>query len=158
MTALLLKENIKCDLTYKVHSKNKFHIPVTLVIQLAEVIIKVTMEIVPYRSKDKLFVITYLNSAGKSNGQFKWIETPQLYSVVLDYYVGRTLVLFSENPGFKFSAQPGYPDLNPFMFFAQFLQAKAVILHHIRPNCLRLTHSLFIYYATKLLAVSLNKP
>jgi hypothetical protein len=71
MTALLLKENIKCDLTYKVHSKNKFHIPVTLVIQLAEVIIKVTMEIVPYRSKDKLFVITYLNSAGKSNGQFK---------------------------------------------------------------------------------------
>jgi len=53
-----------------VHSKNKFHIPFTPVIQLAEVIFKVTMEIVHYRNKDKLFVITHLNSAGKSNGQF----------------------------------------------------------------------------------------
>jgi hypothetical protein len=48
-----------------VHGKNKFHIAVTLVTQLAEVIVKVMMEIVPYRNKDKLFIITYLNSSGK---------------------------------------------------------------------------------------------
>jgi len=115
-------------------------------LQLAEVIVKVTMEIVPYRSKEKLFVITYLNSSGKWNGQFNWTENPQLHSVVLDCYVGRTPFCFQKILGLNLSPQPGYPDLNPFMVFVQFLQAKAVMLPHVRPNCFLLYPYPFIIY------------
>jgi hypothetical protein len=85
---------------------------------------------------------------GKSNGQFNLTENPQIYSIIHDEYwshVGRTLFCVQKILGLNLSPQHGYHDVNPFMFFAQFLQANAVML----PQS--------IYFPTKLLAASLNK-